>query len=340
MVMYQCEICSFSTKDKSKFSRHCNRKFTCVPQNDLLENQSDDGCSKNGRNRRNFKSISGIYGRCSAEKSPQKGLLGISSENDELKKKSIPENISIQNFEKDKIFKKKTETEKSENPDTSTKKTYECSMCGKIFSQNGHMHRHERKCIMKLDLAIANKINKSINNKMDEFQNNIADKVTFNQSITNNNTINITINAYGKEDLSFLPSSRLFELLHGLNISIIPKLIKDIHCNPKHPENMNLFKPNKKDEYLMVYNGERWKLDQSKKVIDQLIFDKLYFIDNRIEEIPHNIQGDLSIKSNLGDKLSKVQDALDDDDEKRKVGEQIVVDLYNNKDYIDCKLIQ
>ena len=103
---------------------------------------------------------------------------------------------------------------------------------------------------------------------------------------------------------------------------------------------MNLFKPNKKDEYLMVYNGERWKLDQSKKVIDQLIFDKLYFIDNRIEEIPHNIQGDLSIKSNLGDKLSKVQDALDDDDEKRKVGEQIVVDLYNNKDYIDCKLIQ
>ena len=85
--MYQCEICSFSTKDKSKFSRHCNRKFTCVPQNDLLENQSDDGCSKNGRNRRNFKSFSGIYGRCSAEKSPQKGLLGISSENDELKKK-------------------------------------------------------------------------------------------------------------------------------------------------------------------------------------------------------------------------------------------------------------
>ena len=105
--MYQCEICSFTTKDKSKFFRHCNRKFKCVPHNDLQDNQSDDGCSKNGRNRRNFKSISGIFRRCSAEKNPQKGFFGISTENDELKKKSIPEKISIQNFEKNNLLKKK-----------------------------------------------------------------------------------------------------------------------------------------------------------------------------------------------------------------------------------------
>ena len=168
------------------------------------------------------------------------------------------------------------------------------------------MHRHERKCFQRLDLAISNRISRTINSKMDEIKNNISEKVTVNQSITNN-TINITVNAYGKEDLSFLPNSQLFDLLQGLNISIIPKLIKDIHCNPKHPENMNLFKPNKKDEYVMVYNGERWKLDQSKKIIDKLIFDKLYFIDNRIEEIPNTLNDDIiTIKTSLGDKLSKV----------------------------------
>jgi hypothetical protein len=257
-----------------------------------------------------------------------------------LKKKSNSEKISIQNFEKNNFSKKNTETEKSKKNIKNEEKTYECSMCSKAFTQNGHMHRHERKCIMKLDQIISKKINSSINDRIGEIQNNIADKVTFNQSITNNNTINITVNAYGKEDLSFLPSSKLFELLQGLNISIIPKLIKDIHCNPKHPENMNLFKPNKKDEYVMVYNGERWKLDQSKKVIDKLIFDKLFFIDNRIECLPHSFDNSISIKTDLGDKLSKVQDALNQDEEKKKVEEQIVVDLYNNKDYIDCKVIQ
>ena len=29
MVLYQCDKCEFSTKDKGKYSRHCNRKFPC-----------------------------------------------------------------------------------------------------------------------------------------------------------------------------------------------------------------------------------------------------------------------------------------------------------------------
>ena len=87
MVLYQCEICDFSTKDKSKFSRHCNRKFACKPSTVQTEVLDDEGCSIFGRNRRKNESILGIFGRCSAEKNPQNGFFGISEENVELKKK-------------------------------------------------------------------------------------------------------------------------------------------------------------------------------------------------------------------------------------------------------------
>ena len=42
MVLYQCEHCSFETKDKGKFTRHCNRKFPCKKKEKIDIKQSTE----------------------------------------------------------------------------------------------------------------------------------------------------------------------------------------------------------------------------------------------------------------------------------------------------------
>jgi len=335
MVIYQCERCLFLTNDKNKYTRHCNRKFICKKSTET-ETLANIGCSKSGKKSEKIDPKRGFLGDVPQEKIPKMDLLGSPIDQVTTSKKS--EKV---------VFKKKSGHKKSEltqidlqidNTENQkiqkNERKFSCKWCGKGFFQNGHMHRHTRKCsirsVYESNNDIESSINQAINEKFDLLKEKILEKVKSHQSITNN-TINITINAYGKEDMSYLNIDILKRLISGFSATTIPKLIKDIHCNPSHPENMNLYKPNKKDEYIMVFNGSGWRLDQSKKIIDQLIYDKCNFLDHKIDQF------------NLFDKSQKFQEVqenvLDDDDEKRKMSDRITIDLYNNRYFISNKEI-
>ena len=88
------------------------------------------------------------------------------------------------------------------------------------------------------------------------------------------NIQNITINGLGKEDVSYITDNPHF---NRYMISCIRNNVDGIcdymvrkHFNPEHPENHNVRKLNKKDEYMDCYDGKQWKVKLTRKVLDDI----------------------------------------------------------------------
>ena len=107
----------------------------------------------------------------------------------------------------------------------------------------------------------------------------------------NHNTINITINAFGKENINYIKEDFVKRLITKGVYSAIPKLLKEIHFNPEHKENCNVMIPSRKEKFARRYNGEKWEFadktltleDMSDKAFNILTeygsgkkFDKFY----------------------------------------------------------------
>ena len=83
------------------------------------------------------------------------------------------------------------------------------------------------------------------------------------------NTINqININSFGNEKLENLSKKEIIEILNKC-YKALPELVKKIHIDL--PENRNVYIPNKKEPYAMIYDNDRWFLKNTTEVINELI---------------------------------------------------------------------
>ena len=112
-------------------------------------------------------------------------------------------------------------------------------------------------------------------------------------SITNNNTnnstkidnqINIHINGFGKEDLSYITDRHFREWFNG-PFSAIPNLVEYIHFNPKKPQNWNAKIPDDKTSKALIYNAEKemWVKREKKEVINDLVEKSYNMLDTNFE---------------------------------------------------------
>ena len=60
----------------------------------------------------------------------------------------------------------------------------------------------------------------------------------------------------------------------------INSIIRQIHFNPGRPENHNVKIKNKKLPYISVYKNDHWELDDKRKVINQMINNSYFIMDN------------------------------------------------------------
>ena len=116
---------------------------------------------------------------------------------------------------------------------------------------------------------------KELYDKIEHLLTEKAGNVTYNTQ-TINNTQNIVLNCYGSEDISYITDKVIIQLLKGPH-TMIPRLIKATHFNSKHPENRNIFIPNKKQRFVKVFDGDQWKYKDKKETIMKLV-DKNYDI--------------------------------------------------------------
>lgn len=313
--MWECTNCRKVFKYESELRRHLNRKNPCSP---IIEDNACPYCHKEYTNKYTLK----------------RHITYYCTRNDN---RIIPE----------------TKNE-----------IYPCEYCGKEFTTKFNLNRHVlRNCKMKRNnvLHVNNIIDKNkqleyennklkdeldkmkrqlntsnITNNNNNINNSTNDNSTnnnINNSTTNNTTNNntvINIIAHGKEDIYSLKIREMLEILdRGYNS--VTELISRLNFNPDRPEYHNVYKPNLRDNYIIVYDGNDWVVKNQDEVLNDMIDNKTADLELRLEELREVVKKKENIK--ILDKFEKTGKRLHKAPHKRQeVKNDIKLMVYNKKD--------
>jgi hypothetical protein len=181
------------------------------------------------------------------------------------------------------------EPQKSQCDSTDEDKFY-CEFCFELFTTFANKRRHELHRCKQNNSIIKSKIN-TLEKDKKELQKTIhklidkAGNTTINNiKSTQNNQQNIKLNNYGSEDLSHITDffkTNLLSLPHGM----IPKMIEAVHFNNDKPENKNILLPNKNDNKMKVFSGDKWVYKDKNETINDLMDGKYFIMDTHYETI-------------------------------------------------------
>ena len=155
-----------------------------------------------------------------------------------------------------KEFKLKSDLIRHENKKRKCNEKIECFKCNRMFKSLYCLQNHLNKLKPCNDTEIykcekCNKqyitkqnFNKHIKNHPEIIETiiNNTNSITNSNNINSNNNINITINGFGKENMSYLTKENIKDILNK-GFQSIPELIKEKHFNKDHPENHNVLDP-------------------------------------------------------------------------------------------------
>ena len=172
-----------------------------------------------------------------------------------------------------------------------------CSICQKKFSYSSGLSRHRVKCVVKEipQIDILEKENLELHKKNLELTKKVEDleksKSTTNigTQIVGNQQNNIIINCFGNENLDYITDKVILHCMEKIYGSI-PLLIEKIHFDPEHPENHNVFIPNKKLSHAKIMNSKsKWQIVNKKDTIENMMDMGYNMLDEKFQEKGHEL---------------------------------------------------
>ena len=325
MNNYACPRCGLSTDNKHHFTRHLNRKYKCKPK---LQNIEIDEIAREFaiviQSNTNYPKISQKCFEISQNIPKISHFDPFLSQIDTLYPK-----ISHPKIKKNENFWEKT-----------AEGRYKCLFCPRNYKNKYHCNRHIKKCNHNPNNA-ENDLQKHIEELQNEKKemkkqlNLLINHVNSTKSSTTNNTTNnnttnyiqqnIVINSFGNEKIDYI-QKRFLDKLIKAPFGAIPKLIKAIHFNPRHPENHNVRITNKKQRFADVCYNNKWVLADKKKVINDMI-DKGFDIMDEHHEVNNDEYDNIRKK-----RYNKFKDMYEDNDKnlKKRLEQDIEIEILNN----------
>ena len=206
-------------------------------------------------------------------------------------------NINIINHESDFMVKSQKEPEKSQKEPKRAKKEpinseYICGFCSESFKTYANMRRHElHRCKNRYDNYGYKKLFYESQKQMEKEKKDLKKQInlllTKVGNTTINNTQNIQLNSYGKEDMNHITDTMKTQFLK-MPYGMIPKMIEAVHFNNEKPENKNIVFTNKKDNRIKVYSGDKWIFKDKDDIIHDLIDGKYFILDNHYNSVFDN----------------------------------------------------
>jgi hypothetical protein len=203
-------------------------------------------------------------------------------------------------------FTKHEKTQKHQkNVKNQEKVKFICKYCEQEYKHKSSLSKHikysctknkdedvkELVRLMNIQMQIQKKqIDKQTNEiesqkKQIQTQNKQIDKLMGKLEINNsfNTTVqNITLLSYNDTDTSHLTDEDYRKCIKRVCFCVM-QMIEKVHFNPDKPENMNIYIPNIKNNYMMVYNNGNWELKCRKDALNRLYDDNEQIIENWLQ---------------------------------------------------------
>ena len=313
MVNYHCPRCGYETNHFVTFKRHLSRKKIC--ENVLSDDDLNELYIK-------YNITEKLENLNSAKKPPKTAKIKISP----------PKTAKIRQKYEDDI----------EDEDDNL---IECRYCFKVFTRKDSLLKHEKnRCKVKKE----NEKEKEEMNKMVELLNkqledqkqqinelikksgttNTTTNITYNQQ--NNVSNNIKLLGYRKTDISHLSDKDFINCISHSNFCI-PHLIRKIHFDPNKPENHNIYISNIKNNYAMIYDGDKWNLSNRDDLINEILEEKEIIIEEKLEEWLE--KGDRKYPE-IMKKFTRYLEKKEHDVVLDKIKDEIKLVLFNNRNII------
>ena len=183
---------------------------------------------------------------------------------------------------------------------------YECN-CGKSYSHKKSLDHHKKTCTYVEPSPVTLE---TMQQRLDDFEKErnelraqialLLDKhsghTTHNNNSNNttnietqNNTINIHINAFGQENIDYLDEKAIVSCINRIYKSV-PAILEKIHFDPEHPENHNIKITNKKLPYASVMgDNQKWKTVDKKDAIETMVFNGYNLLDEKYPDTKSEI---------------------------------------------------
>ena len=228
-----------------------------------------------------------------------------------------------------------------------------CKYCGKEYKYRPGLSKHikyscqknedeDLKELVKLMNeqlnTINNKLNESTadNEKKDKMIKKLTNKLQINNYNTNNVIVTNILN-YKDTDISHLTAKDYERAIYQVN-DAIPSIMKQIHFNPQKPENMNIYIPNIKDKYILIFNENEWQIESRNTTVNNLIDDKYSILkewyDENLRDRDINENMDQESYKFLKQNFEKFDANIENEEIKNIIKEEITMFLYNKRNMI------
>ena len=215
-------------------------------------------------------------------------------------------------------------------------KVFSCEFCKKAFSRSDSLARHKKNYCLKSkknndsDLEFENMKKELAKVKLEkEIMANELDKLIDKVGDTNiqNQQINIHINNFGTENIDYL-NEKFVKTLLEMPYKALPKLIKNIHFNPNHPENHNIMITNKKLPFIRIWRDNKWEVHDKHQVLNNMVDKGFNILDDKYQESNHDLELNKKII------LEEFQDKYNDNDKilLKHLNKDVELLIINNSD--------
>jgi hypothetical protein len=338
-MSYKCIRCGYSTSHKGTFIRHIERVRPCKPK--YVDCDKNENYSQNllfDKITQNYTHVNTMSTQCQHNVNTKKmstqcqhKMRILSTQNEDILAKmstqcqhnvntmSTQEKMSTQNA-------MSTQTSKLHKNETtiSTKKKYYCKYCNSEFNSRQSKSRHEKKFCHK-KLTIVEKQNNDLKKKLEEQQKQIAKLITEKKE---NSTL-----PYNDTNKDFLTDDMISQCMERQN-RCVPEMIKLVHFNNKHPENMNLCIRNLKNKFMIIYDGNDWIIKDRDDMFDKLISDSEKMLQTKFMQWYSDKNKRGQYKKAL-DKFEKYINISSNKDLIDNVKKELKIMCYNLKNKID-----
>ena len=198
-----------------------------------------------------------------------------------------------------------------------------CNYCNKNFASSTSLKYHLKHTCKNRETILEDE-NKKLKERIKELEKRPTTSNTYND----NRTYTIVVNNYENTSLKTLKDGDYAKIIEdaGEPYNIIPRFIKEVHFNPKNPENHNIYLSNrtKNNKHLQVYRNDHWEIQDKDTEINNLISDKETNISDWVSEKGENYPEAL-------EKFNEYLDQKYDDDVAKSVKDEVEQILYNNR---------